>query len=443
MSCPLCEVVAHGVRLNSLNACSLIYVMELSLGIVLTAGLISVACGVESDRIVGPQSWESQPTPVTFRATVWSIQDTGLAYITSRRGTTKRALSGDLSADTGVAAPLAPNEIQRASELLFADLTVSAILNSQTFLATARSVGGPLAQRRPALNNGRTVNLGTLAGERYEMQIANRSKSPNAPRVKILMINGKARSIEVMVWKRVAGRVRPERMTTITLDSTGTRRYIYNVEFDANRSSASVRKILNRLDLAGDAFIRLVQPDALRAATVDEFEEWPCWTEAGKSLLASSAAAAAQGVAAAAESAAIVAAGAAAVAQAAAVDALALCSLGAIPACEAAAAAQAAALVAAASAAALQAASAGAFAAAAGLTVFAGMKALELADCMERARIRADSIAQADSGIYTTTSSGSGGGEGNNCETISWWISFDNGVTWAWDGDEQVCQWAT
>lgn len=391
-------------------------------GFVLSA-IVVAACSDNTPTAAQPESLRSLAQSV-ITTNMFIISDTGLMYAGTREQLGSLS-GGSFSDEAATEKVLSREELEDASQRVGLEMLSTRVSGSRPALAASMASG--TAKFRPRLKNAVTRNIGTDArGRAISMEASSSIPTPNGITSSILVANGAVIAIMKHRWKGSGHNLVPTNSIITLLDSSGQMRVIEDIHVQTTQSVGAWQRTKSGLELAGNALLSFVQPDALHAMPRDEFEEWPCFTEtmavgtattvlAGATaglLLARSAAATAQ-IASYRES-------------ALAAEALALCPE-AVPICAVAAEA---AVLAGLAATAWVTAQAGvvlceglAVAASGGLGYATGF----LTACQARDQARRDSTNNVHNPIY---SSGSGEG-GDSCET-EWWISYDNGATWAY-----------
>ena len=225
------------------------------------------------------------------------------------------------------------------------------------------------------------------------------------PEVVVWLRDGKPVSTVTTKWKITGAGAVPVSSVTTALNEAGRPSMVIATEYAYNAASIEYgdeRSLVRRI---GDLALRLVQPDALHAATIED-DGVPCPIELAASLTASGLALQALAAAAAADAA---LAGATALCASSPVDPPALAACASIPA-----------LTAAASSANLAATSH------TGVAAIAGAAYLS---CVWNHYTKKDSVKKSVPG------GGGGGKEGGgigDCPDIEWYISYDGGITWEW-----------
>jgi hypothetical protein len=270
---------------------------------------------------------------------------------------------------------------------------------------------------RPAIANSRTVTVGVAEGKRISVEFEDSGDAAAPPGLAIWQVDGRPVSTVATKWKRVGGRMLPVSSVTTALDRSGKPALVITTAWSYDQQAAQSHRARDVVNFLGHVALRIVQPDALHAATRDEFEEIPCTTELGFALAADALAFEKDATALAADAALVAAE---VLCASSLVDPPALAACATIPLLTGVAASANTAAIAAAG-----------VAATANAVYFA---------CVWRA-----AHPQKDT-LYTSTGGGGGGGGYFKCPDIQWYVSYDDGVTWAWIGSEpggNDCEYAT
>ncbi len=389
------------------------------------SSVILAACSDRSSNIVGPRGGIANTFRGTARSATWMVSDTGLVFMGAREGMHWDVSANPTLGDTGVASFMTPAAIRAATQEMEIEAPASNLTTTLASVGAGTNAG--TTKIRPQIKNGVTRELGTdAAGNRFSMQASPGSSRATSVSSFVLYKNGEATNSAKIRWQSSGNARAAKRMILLALDrTTGSPAMVVDVQYDAIPTVGAWNVLKSGMGETGNALVELVQPDALHAATPDEFEEWPCMTEQIYLSAMTGATTAATGVALAANVKKIESALESGTAEAAFLAALALCPETGVM-CAAAAALQTIALAKAGIAAAYAAAQYVALSAAALASFQAGVALGHYQDCQARRKALDDA---ANPQYYSAPGGGEGGGD--NCET-EWWISYNGGQTWAY-----------
>lgn len=389
------------------------------------SAVVVAACSENTPTAAKPEIFRSLAHAV-LTTNLFVMSDTGLVYA----GTTEQLgdASGRSFSDATIAErALSKQELEDASQRVGIEMLSNRLSGSRP--AFAESVAPGSAKLRPRLKNAVSRPIGSDArGRAISIEASSAKPRHNAITSSVLVANGDAIAIIKHRWKGNGRNLVPQNTVITLLDSLGRPQVVQDVHIQTSQSVGSWQRTKSGLELASNALLSFVQPDALHAMPRDDIDDWACLTESLAVGAATTTLAAATAGVFAATSAALLAGITAGEKAALAAEALLLCPE-AVPLCAAAAAAAGVAATAGSAWALAKAAQAICEGLVVATTAALGYATGALIACREREQARRDSVDAYNNPIYS--GSPGGGGEGESCET-EWWISYNNGATWSY-----------
>lgn len=243
----------------------------------------------ESDNSAEKISGSNTARRSSVKTSVVLVTSSGLQY-QGTRTTSGTIGSSDLAASNGLEVTLSARELQEATNRV----TLEDISTRASIVGSAVS-DGTLDKLQPRLKNALTTPVGRdPQGRLISLQQSRGQLRSNSVTATILMVDGDATAIVRNRAYVTGADVEAVSSIVTVLDSTGRAVVVEDIHSTFSQQVGSWNRAKSAFDFAGGALLSLVQPDALHAATLDEFEEWPCTSEMIAATIAAGAASAAE-----------------------------------------------------------------------------------------------------------------------------------------------------